>query len=233
MNDRKPLIMIVEDEEDMAYLNEHLLKRQGYDTLIAYSASEARAFASANSPDLFVLDVGLPDGSGWDLCKELRQSSDAPVLFLTGRSETSDKIRGLGTGGDYYLTKPYDKNEFIAVVQSLLRRAYQVREKLAEASVIERGSLSLRLDDRKAFVNGHDAELTLKEFAVLLMLVQHEDCELSGEEIYRSVWGASMNKDPNAIRLTISRLKKKLDEENAVDYGIFTKYKGGYTFTRL
>jgi len=232
MNESKALILIVEDDIDLANLNARSLKRAGYDVLIANTAAEARSLASGNEPDLFILDIELPDGNGLDLCREFRQDTDAPILFLTGKSGTSDKISGLGAGGDYYLTKPFDIKEFIAVVQSLLRRVDIIREKIAETAVIAKGSLMLKTDERKAFVNGRDAELTSKEFAVLLMLVQNEEKEMSGEAIYMNVWGASMNNDANAIRLTISRLKKKLDEENAVDFNIFTKYGGGYTFTR-
>ena len=231
MNDGKPLVLIVEDDEDMALLNARLLNRRGCDTYIANTAAEALSFVSSNSPDLFVLDIEIPDGDGLSLCSELQMSSDAPVLFLTGRAETSDKIAGLSAGGDYYLTKPYDKNEFLAVIQSLLRRAKQTKEKLMEASIITKGSLSLNLDEKKAFINGHDAELTMKEFSVLLILVQNENKELSSEAIYKSAWGADMNIDTGLIRKHISMLKKKLGEEESADFNIFTEYGRGYIFT--
>ena len=231
MNEETPLVLVVEDDEDMAQFNARLLKRQGYDTKVAYSAANARALFNDSLPDLFILDIGLPDGDGFSLCKELRKKTDAPVLFLSGKSETSDKITGLGTGGDYYLTKPYDKNEFIAVVQSLLRRMEQTRKKIDEASTIKRGSLTLMLSERKAYVSGRDTELTPKEFSVLLMLAQNEDRELSSEMIFHSVWGADMNIDTGLIRKNISTIKRKLGEEDAADFNIFTEYGRGYTFT--
>ena len=232
-SERKPLILIVEDDEEMARFNARMLKRGGYDALVAHNAAEARTLARCRErkPDLFVLDIELPDGDGLSLCKELRSDNDAPVLFLTGRKKLEDRVIGLDTGGDYYLTKPYVMEEFMAVVQSLLRRAEQTRKKIAEATVITRGSLSLHLPQSKALVNGRDAELTPKEFAVLLLLAQNEDRELTAKEIYEHVWGTTMNNDPNAIRLHISRLKKKLDEENSNDFSILTEYGGGYTFT--
>ena len=227
----KPLIMIVEDDRDMAQLNARLLTRHGYETIVANSATEARRYLQEAAPDLFVLDIGLPDCDGISLCTELRLQSDAPVLFLTGRSETDDKVEGLNAGGDYYLTKPYDRYELIAVVSSLLRRVEQTKKKLTETSVISRGPLTLKITESRAYVNGRDAELTSKEFAVLLFLVQNEEKELSGEIIYNTVWGTTMNNDANAVRLTISRLKKKLHEESVDEFAIFTKYGGGYTFT--
>ena len=232
-SERNPLILIVEDDEEIARFNARMLKRRGYDALIAHNAAEARTFARCHerTPDLFVLDIELPDGDGLSLCNELRRDNDAPVLFLTGRKKLQDKVAGLETGGDYYLTKPYVMEEFIAVVQSLLRRAEQTRIKIAEATVITRGSLTLQLPQNRALINGRDTELTPKEFAVLLFLAQNEGKKLTAEAIYEHVWGTEMNSDPNAIRLHISRLKKKLDEENSNDFSILTEYGGGYTFT--
>lgn len=233
MPDWKPMIMLVEDDREVAQLNARQLERHGYETQIAYSAAEARASVGKRQPDLYLLDIELPDSSGLSLCEEFRKKSDAPVVFLTGRGETADRVAGLGLGGDYYLTKPYDMSELIAVVQSQLRKEGYVREMMTEATVITKGSLTLKIDERKAFVNGVDAELTLKEFGVLLMLVQNEDKELTRETIYMNVWGTTMNKDSNVIRLTISRVKKKLNEKNAADFAIFTKYNGGYVFARM
>jgi len=226
----KPLILIVEDNEKIAQLIARLLARHGYETLAAHSAAEARSLFYGNHPDLLVLDVGLPDGDGYDLCEEFRRRTDAPILFLTGKREIDDKIKGLKTGGDYYLTKPYNRDEFVTVVESLLRRVEMTRDKFTDAYKIERGTLILKLDERKAYIDGSDALLTQKEFAVLLLLVQNENKELTNEQIYENVWGSKMNNDPHPIRLHISRLKKKLDEENAKDFSIFTEYGKGYTF---
>ena len=233
MTEWKPLLLLVEDDKVLAKLNARLLARQGYRVQVAHTVAEARSIIASSLPDLFVLDIELPDGSGLSLCEELRKQSDAPVMFLTGRVETKDKIKGLDTGGDYYLTKPYDKNELLAVIQSLLRREGRMREKVNGSAAVAKGSLELRLDERKAYVSGRDAGLTVREFDILLMLVQNEDIELSAEAIYTKVWGMSMYHDPNAIRQAISHIRKKLGEENAVDFAIFTKYGSGYVFTRL
>jgi len=230
MPEQKPLILIVEDNETIAELNARLLRRQGYETSVANTAAEALVLFKNNSFDLLVLDIMLPDGDGHSLCEEFRRKTDAPILFLTGKKEKEDKIKGFNSGGDYYLTKPYDRDEFLAVIGSLLRRVEMTREKITEVSVIVKASLTLKLDERKAYINGNDIQLTQKEFAVLLLLVQNESKELTNEQIYESVWGSKMNNDPHPIRLHISRLKKKLDEENSDDFSIFTEYGKGYTF---
>jgi len=227
----KPLILITEDDRDMALLNARLLKRQGYNVLITFTGAEARTLACENSPDLFVLDIELPDSDGFSLCKEIRQYTDAPVLFLTGKVDIKDKVTGLGIGGDYYLTKPYDRNEFLAVIESLLRKEKQMKKKIDEVSVIRRGALTLKFNEKKAFVDGRDAELTTKEFAILMMLVQNEDKELTYRTIYESIWGMSMNNNSSALRQQISRLKKKLDEDEVYDFSILNDWGKGYRFT--
>ena len=230
MNGRKPAILIVEDDEDMAKLNARLLTRQGYEARIASNAAQARERAGEGMPDLFVLDIGLPDGNGLSLCKEIRETSDAPIVFLTGITGSGDKVSGLDAGCDYYLTKPYDKDEFVAVVQNLLRRAEREREKLAGTTVIRHGSLMLRVDERKAFVDGRDAQLTAKEFAILQLLMSNEGKEVTYEEFYSAIWDAPMIKDSSALRKQMSRIKKKLDEENSKDFSIYTEHGRGYTF---
>ena len=231
MDEPAPVILIVEDDMGLARFNARILKRRGYAVIVANSAASARRAVTDKNPDLLIMDVTLPDGDGRSLCEEFRQFTDAPVLFLTGLSETADKLKGFDSGGDYYLTKPYDLNEMTAVVGSMLRRARQAKKMVAEASFITRGPITLNLPESRALVNGRDAELTPKEFAVLLMLAQNEGKELTSERIYSGVWGATMNNDPNAVRLQISRLKKKLGEEDQDGFAIFTEYGKGYTFT--
>ena len=226
----KPLILIIEDDEDMAKFNSRILTRQNYEVAIANTVADALGFISKNTPDLFVLDISLPDGNGLDLCRELRKGSDAPVLFLTGKTGTEDKISGLNAGGDYYLTKPYNVNEFVAAIQNLLRRAERMREKIAGVSAITKGSLTLKIDERKAYVNGLDVGLSSKEFSTLLLLVQNEGKELTCEQMYAAVWDAPMNDDSSALRKQISRVKKKLDEKNSSDFSIYNEHGKGYTF---
>jgi len=129
MQEGKPLILIVDDDRGMAQFNSHLLERRGNSTFVAHTSAQAHSFVLENKPDMYVIDFELPDGDGISLCHYLRQISDAPILFMTGRSKTTDIVLGLRAGGDYFLAKPYKKKEFIAVVTSLLRRAELTRKK--------------------------------------------------------------------------------------------------------
>lgn len=231
MSKRNPLILTIEDDEDMARLNERFLKRQGYDVVVANTAAEARSHFKENFFDLLIIDIELPDGDGLSLCEEFRHDADVPVLFLTGRTKTDDKVKGLNAGGNYYLTKPYDRDEFLAVIRSLLRKEEQTRKRISKVTVIERGPLVIKLREGKAYINGRDTELTPKEFAVLLVLVQNEERELPYSIIFEKAWGIPMGDDSRALRQQISRLKKKLDEENTDAFSILNKHGKGYIFT--
>ena len=230
MSKSEPTILLVEDDKEMATFVVRLLKRQGYNTYAVHSVTKALEFVNRMTPDLFILDIELPDGDGIALCAELRKKTDAAVLFLTCRTDTRDKIQGLHTGGDYYLTKPYDKDELLAVIDSLLRRIELTKEKIAEVTVIEKGPLVLNIPESGVSINGEAVDLTPKEFAVLLLLVQNESKELSIDEIYKQVWKAEMYIDTGVVRKSISQIKKKLGLDDLDDIAILTRYGGGYTF---
>ncbi|MDR1692439.1 MAG: response regulator transcription factor [Oscillospiraceae bacterium] len=222
---------MVEDDPEIVRLNSRMLSRRGFHVTAALSAAEARAQMAGF--DLAILDVNLPDGSGYDLCRELRAAGhrETPVIFLTGRGLVSDKVEGFSSGGDYYLVKPYSFEELFAVIGSLLRRSEQTKISIAEATEITRGPLTLRLSEGKAYVDGRDAGLTPKEFAVLLLLVRNEDREMGGEEIYRAVWGADPLNGSGTVRQHISRLKKKLGEDGTDAFSLLSSREKGYLFT--
>jgi len=227
----KPLILIVEDDEDTALLNKRMLTRRGYDVHVASNAFEARALASELKPDLFVLDIVLPDGDGLTLCNEFRERSDAPILFLTGKKSTEDRIAGLSEGGDYYLTKPYDADEFLAIINRLVQRTQQVNKKISEASIITRGSLTLNIPLRSALVGEEDVGLSSTQFALLLHLVQNEDMVQTSEELFQSVWNTPMGGNSGALRAQMARLKKRLGEDDTDDFSIQYVHGKGYKFT--
>ena len=233
MPDNRPLICIIEDDRDMAAFIARLMSRQQFQHRVAHTAAEARVLFRETAPDLVVLDIDLPDGSGLDLCGELRQASNAPVLFLTGKTDVKDKVAGLGAGGDYYLTKPYDSNELLAVVKCLLGRIERTKEIINGAAAIRKGSLTLKLDEKKAYVNAKDTGLSPREFSLLLLLVQNEGAIMTYELLYESIWLMPMHGDTGALRKNLSRIKKKLDEENATDFTIYNEQGKGYIFTRV
>ena len=164
MNENKSLILMVEDEEQVLNTNCRMLRRRGYDVRTAQTVSEVYHQLEDQLPDLLILDIMLPDGNGLDICRHFREKTMNPVLFLTGKSDIRDKVEGLQQGGDYYLTKPYNFDEFLAVIQMLLERQKRIEEKIKEKFQASRqitiGSLRLDLSDGHAYLNNADTGLT-------------------------------------------------------------------------
>ena len=233
MTDYKPIVFVVEDEKDVLRINARMLSRHGYNVFTAENCHEAYKKLENTIPDLLILDIMLPDGSGYDICSKFRTISDHPVIFLTGKSDIYDKIEGLGKGGDYYLTKPYDPDELLAVADRLIQRHLQTQEKHQNLTVITRGPLVLDITRGRAIVNGNDAGLTSKEFLLLLLLVKNEDKEVSPNELYEKVWGLSAGSDTRTIRFHIKNIRKKINAENSNDFDIVSVYGKGYMFTTI
>ena len=222
----KSKILLVEDEVDVLEVNARLLKRRGYEVLLAKTVLEAKEILTQTTPDLLILDIILPDGNGYDICKNFRKISNNPVIFLSGKDSVSDKIEGLEKGGDYYLTKPYHIDEVLAVISRLLQKHF--------INCLEKGALTLDLLNKKAFVDKEDVHLTTKEYALLEYLINHEEQEISSSELYEKVWGLSAVNDTRTIRFHMSNLRKKIKAEERKGYHILSTYGKGYKFsTRL
>lgn len=217
----KQTILLVEDNEKLNDGNRRMLEAEGYKVLTAKTIAEAREQLSHFSPDIILLDIGLPDGSGLDFLEEYRLTSDVPVLMLTGYGETADIVKGFNDGCDDYLTKPYTFTELLVRLQRLLKNAERVPEK------VSRGLLTLRIASREAFVGSDKLDLTPREYALLQFFVQNEGRIMQIEYIYETVWGQPMAGDSQAISSAVSRLRKKL---KGCGYTISAEYRTGYCF---
>jgi len=200
-------VLLIEDNEKIMAGNKWMFERRGFEVTTALTLGEAVASMDRKKPDAIVLDIMLPDGNGLDFLKRLRETnhSGVPVLILTGLSAKEDILLGLKSGGDDYLTKPYDFDELLARVEALIRRAARVPE------VIEKGRLSLDVTAGAASIGGRDILLTQKEFALLLIFAQNEGRHFSGGLLYEKVWKQPMSGDSQAIRKTVSNLRVKLE----------------------
>ena len=199
-------ILLVEDEVKLLNSNRLLLESENYRVLEAQLLADAWRHLRGASPDLIVLDIVLPDGSGLDFLAELRKTSRIPVLLLTSLGTPEDVVRGLRAGGDDYLPKPFDTSELVARIETMLRRATYVPD------VIEKGSLRLDLASGQAFLFDTDMLLAQKEFALLLVFTQNEGRVMSAEYLYEKVWGRPMIGNDSAVKNMIYRLRKKLLE---------------------
>ena len=219
----KGFILLVEDNVQITRGNERMLRRQGYDAVSALTLTEAKSVIEKHMPDVIVLDIMLPDGSGIDFMRELRKTSGVPILLLTGLATPADVMHGLNEGGDDHLAKPYDFGVLLARIEALLRRASQVPETLT------RGLLTLNLTSMVAFVAGQNLGLTPKDYALLQFFVQNENHLMGADYIYEKVWGQPMVGDSQALNTIISRLRKKLA---GCGYTITAIYRQGYVFER-
>ena len=204
---KRKLILLVEDNEKIMSGNIRKFNRAGYDTAAARTLGEVRDLLAGQRPDVIVLDIMLPDGSGLEYMRDLRKSeySGIPILLLTGLAAKGDVVQGLMAGGDDYLTKPYDFDELLARVEALLRRAERVPER------ISKGRLVIDLTSNMAMLDGEDLLLTQKELTLLLIFMQNEGVFFSAGDLYGKVWKASMASDSTALRSTIKRLRTKIE----------------------
>ena len=221
---KNKLILLVEDNEDVQDLNKSMLEDEGFIVNTAMTLSEAKTSIEQKKPDLIVLDIGMPDGSGLEFLRKFRKSSKTPVLLLTGYSKDMDVIKGYENGCNDYLPKPYTFGVLLARLKSLLQSAEQVPE------CITHDSLHLDVQSGRAFVNGNDLLLAQKEFFLLLLFIQSEGVTMDAEHLYEKVWGQPMNKNNQAIKKTISRLRSSLEDTG---YTIVVTRGKGYVFERI
>ena len=220
----KGYLLLVEDEPVVQSNNMKILRRRGYSIKQAFTLKEARELMSVEPPRGIILDLQLPDGNGLDFLKELRRNSDIPVLILTAMGTTEDIIRGFESGGDDYLTKPYDLSVFLMRVEALLRRVATVPDTL------EFGALKLYPASGRALLEGEDMLLSQKEYSILQLLVQYPDRILSAEYLYERVWGYDMVEGDNSIKVAISKLRTKLAYS---DYTVTASRGEGYYLERI
>lgn len=216
-------LLLIEDNQRIQLANRDMLTLLGYDVAIALNLAEARERLSENPPDAIVLDIMLPDGSGLDFLSEIRQGSAVPVLMLTALGTADDTVKGLSTGADDYLAKPYDYQVLAARIEALLRRAGRVPETL------QKGDLTFNVLPGQAYLLGEDMLLTKREFSCLLLLAQNENIPLTPERIYEAVWQMPLAENTQALRTVIARLRSKLPGSG---YAIIAQRKAGYIFRK-
>lgn len=203
-------ILLVEDDKNIQRTNRRILEREGFTVLCASTLKETQVMLRERKLDALVLDIMLPDGNGLDFCGKIRPFTPVPVLFLTALDEKSEIIEGLVAGGNDYITKPYDVDEFVARVRAQLRLAQMNRQAAEKAKTLTRGPLMLDIVALRAYLGGEDMMLSAREFSVLLFLLKNEGNTLSAEEIYKGAWDQPMTGSTSALWKCISRLKNKL-----------------------
>jgi DNA-binding response OmpR family regulator len=215
-------VLIVEDDVDIADVLRRSLRNEGYEVRTSADGIEALDVAAGFVPDLVVLDLGLPGLDGVEVCKRLRSDGDVPILMLTARAETEDRVTGLDSGADDYLVKPFERKELLARIRALLRR----RPPRGTAS-LEVGDLTLNPDTREVRRGEREIELTNREFELLEFLMRNERLVVSRERLLDEVWGYDPMAATNTIDVFISNLRRKLEADGESRL-LHTKRGAGY-----
>jgi two-component system KDP operon response regulator KdpE len=222
-------ILIVDDDPDTTGLLRLWLEREGYDVCAAHAPSEALRQLFQQRPDLVLLDVALPEMDGWEVCRRVRQVSDVPIIVVTGRAETEDKVLALTIGADDYVTKPFEFPELLARVKALLRRTQAVGARPAPV-VVDDGYLRIDFERRRVWVSGEPVKLSPLEFRMLTYLVQQRGWVVTHDQLLDNVWGPHCVYDSSYVKLYIRYLRNKIEADPANPRYIRTEWGVGYFF---
>jgi two-component system, OmpR family, phosphate regulon response regulator PhoB len=222
----KPLILIVEDEVDLVTLLQYNLEKEGFRTINATDGEEALLLAQEQRPSLMLLDWMLPVLSGIEVCRQLRRNAETqsiPIIMLTARSDEADKVRGLNSGADDYLAKPFSPSELVARIQAVLRRANPGMND----ELLQYGDVVVNLAAHRVRRNGRDIHLGPTEFRLLRHFMSHPGRVFSREQLLDFVWGNDVFVEARAVDVHIRRLRKVLNDQNETDL-IRTVRSAGY-----
>ena len=220
---------MVEDEQSITDPLSEALVREGFDTEVASTAAKALELAEIAEPDLVLLDVMLPDGSGYDVCRELRSASRVPILMLTARGEETDRIVGLELGADDYIVKPFSAREVVARIRAVLRRSGDAAGE--PAAPIEIGPLRLDRARRAAVLDGAKLDLTRKEYELLELLMAEAGSVITRERLIDEVWDVNWFGSTKTLDVHVSGLRRKLGDSADSPRFIHTVRGVGFRFS--
>ncbi|MFC1991302.1 response regulator [Chloroflexota bacterium] len=218
-------ILVVDDEKRIVEILQAYLERDGYQVITAYDGRSALELARSNSPDLIILDLMLPEVSGWDVCRELRRESDVPIIMLTARDDITDKIIGLELGADDYVTKPFDPKEIISRVRAVLRRS---DDKAVPKATIKVGEIIIDTNKRLVRRGDREIELTPIEFELLIVMAENPGRVYNRMQLLDRVQGDAYEGYERTIDSHIKNLRKKLELDPEHPKYIITVYGVGY-----
>lgn len=222
-----PRVLVVDDEAQIRKFLDIGLRAEGYEVLLAVNAAEGLALAATRSPDLVILDIGLPDREGHEVLAELRQWTQVPVIMLSVRDAESEKVKALDAGANDYVTKPFGIQELMARLRALLRG------RQGESEAMQRyddGRLAIDLGRREVWLEGEPLSLTRKEYAVLALLLRHAGRVVTQQQLLREIWGATHTHDSHYLRIVVGKLRQKLGDDPTTPRWLKTEPGVGYRF---
>ncbi len=227
----KPKILIVEDDPTISNLIRTTLDTQNYQYHTARTGSSAILDAVSYTPDVIILDLGLPDMDGVDIIKKVRGWSNLPIIVVSARSEDQDKVDALDAGADDYLTKPFSVDEFLARVRVALRRSY-TEASAEECSIYENGELKIDYAAGCVYVQGVEIHLTPMEYKLLCLLAKNTGKVLTHNYILKEIWGSALESDTPSLRVFMATLRKKIEKNPSSPQYIQTHVGVGYRMIR-
>ena len=237
MENRKK-ILIIEDDEDISMIEEAYLESAGFETKILSDGNKVNEIIEAESFDLILLDLMLPGKSGYTICREIRDKLDIPILMVTARTESVDKIRGLGMGADDYISKPFDPAELVARVTANLRQYDRMLQKSAD-SAREEEPEEIRIQDLRILVNSWkvfkgDQEIRFpnKEFELLKFFAQHPTIVFSKEQLFEKIWGFDYAGDSATVMVHVNRIREKIEDDSKNPKILETVWGAGYRLNK-
>ena len=221
-------ILIVDDDENICELLRLYLEKDGFDTVVAGDGEQAVEYAAKYSPDLILLDIMLPKLDGWQVCREIRKTSETPIIMLTAKGETFDKILGLELGADDYVSKPFDTKEVIARIKAVLRRTHD-SDKSSQINEVRYDKLRINLTNYELEVNGVKIDTPPKELELISHLASNPNRVYTRDQLLDEVWGFDYYGDSRTVDVHVKRLREKL--ENVSDeWSLKTVWGVGYKF---
>lgn len=224
-------VLVVDDEKLIVKGIRFSLEQDGMEVVCAYDGEEALEIAKSQKFDIILLDVMLPGLSGFEVCQQIREFSDVPVVMLTAKGEDMDKILGLEYGADDYITKPFNILEVKARIKAIMRRTTTKQPvKTVEDTLIKRGDMTIDRDGRRVYIAEQEINLTAKEFDVLELLVLNPNKVYSREKLLTLVWGEDYPGDVRTVDVHIRRLREKIEKNSSEPRYVHTKWGVGYYF---
>ena len=221
-------ILIVDDDVNICELLRIYLEKEGYETAVAHNGSDAVKLAFSDNPDLVLLDIMLPELDGWQVCREIRKTSDVPIIMLTAKSETFDKVLGLELGADDYVTKPFDSKEVVARIKAVLRRTGE-NEKNDKTKEVRFDKLVINITNYELIVNDVQIDTPPKELELIYHLASNPNRVYTRDQLLDEVWGFDYYGDSRTVDVHVKRLREKL-EGISEKWSLKTVWGVGYKF---
>lgn len=223
-------VLVVDDEKLIVKGIRFSLEQDDMDVDCAYDGEEALQMAKEKAYDIILLDVMLPKMTGFEVCQQIREFSQVPIIMLTAKGDDMDKILGLDYGADDYITKPFNILEVKARIKAIMRRTEGRGEKKDKSGILESGDLRLYVEDRRVILEGKEINLTAREFEVLELLMNHPGKVYSRDNLLKEVWGADYPGDARTVDVHVRRLREKVESNPSEPRFVHTKWGVGYYF---